>query len=142
MKRTLCILLLLAISLGAQQTHFTAVDIYIDSNDAPLAAYQLEFSGHGTQVRIAGIEGGEHEAFKAPPFYDPKAMQQERVILAAFNTAAATKLPTGRIRVATVHLQYAGPQPPTFSVKLHTASDSQGHEISIKPTAQQRNSYE
>ena len=141
MKRTLAILLLLAISLGAQQMHFMAVDIYVDSQD-PLAAYQLEFTGRGTQVRIAGIEGGAHEAFKAPPFYDPKAMQQERVILAAFNTAAASQLPTGKTRVATVHLQYAGPQPPTFSVKPHTASDSKGNEISIKPTAQQRNSYE
>lgn len=141
MKRTLAILLLLAISLGAQQMHFMAVDIYVDSQD-PLAAYQLEFTGRGMQVRIAGIEGGAHEAFKAPPFYDPKAMQQERVILAAFNTAAASQLPTGKTRIATVHLEYAGPQPPTFSVKLHTASDSKGNEISIKPTAQQRNSYE
>jgi len=142
MKRTLCMLLLLAMSLGAQQVHFTAVDIYVESKDAPLAAYQLEFVGHGNQVRIAGIEGGEHDAFKTPPFYDPKAMQQERVILAAFNTAQPTKLPLGRTRVATVHLQYAGPQPPTFSLKLNTAADSEGSAISVQTTFTERGRYE
>ena len=142
MRRTICILLLLALSLGAQQVHFTAVDIYVDSQNNPLAAYQLEFSGRGTQVRIAGIEGGEHDAFKAPPFYDPKAIQQERVILAAFNTASASKLPIGKTRVATVHLQFAGPQPPTFFLKLHTASDSEGNTISIRTTFTERGRYE
>ena len=142
MKRTICILLLLTMSLGAQQTHFAAVDIFVDSKDSPLAAYQLEFSGRGTQMRIAGIEGGEHDAFKAPPFYDPKAMQQERVILAAFNASTANKLPTGKTRVATVHLQFAGAQLPTFSLKPHTASDSKGNEISVEITFTQKGRYE
>ena len=142
MKRLLLILLLFAMYLPAQQVRFTAIDIYVDSNSTPLAAYQLEFHGEGNQVRIAGIEGGAHEAFKIPPFYDPKAMQQERVILAAFNTAQAAQLPTGNIRVATVHLQYSGPQPPTFSLKLHTASDSNGKEISVKTTFTPRSAYE
>ena len=142
MKRLVLILLLFAMHLQAQQVHFTAVDIYVDSKNVALAAYQLEFSGQGDRVRIAGIEGGAHDAFKIPPFYDPKAMQQERVILAAFNTAHAAQLPTGSTRVATVHLQYWGPQPPTFSLKLHTASDSAGKGISVKATFAQRTPYE
>jgi hypothetical protein len=142
MKRLVLLLLLFAMPLRAQQVHFTAVDIYVDSKNVALAAYQLEFSGQGDRVRIAGIEGGEHNAFKIPPFYDPKAMQQERVILAAFNTAQATKLPSGSTRVATVHLQYSGAQPPTFSLKLHTASNSEGKEISVKTTFTERSRYE
>jgi hypothetical protein len=140
MKRLLLILLLFAMCLPAQQVRFTAVDIYVDSSNTPLAAYQLEFHGEGNQMRIAGVEGGEHEAFKVPPFYDPKAMQQERVILAAFNTSH--KLPSGSTRVATIHLQYAGAQPPAFSLKLHTASDSNGREISVKTTFTLRSAYE
>ena len=144
MKRLLLILLLIlllvAMCLPAQQVRFAAIDIYIDSNSTPLAAYQLEFHGEGNQVRIAGIEGGAHDAFKIPPFYDPKAMQQERVILAAFNTG--NKLPSGNTRVATIHLQYPGPQPPTFLLKLHTASDSNGKEISVKTTFTPRSAYE
>jgi len=142
MKRTLCTLLFVALGLGAQQVHFTAVDIFVDSPNAPLAAYQLEFVAHGNQVRIAGIEGGEHDAFKTPPFYDPKAMQQERVILAALNAAQPGKLPTGKTRVATVHLQFAGPQPPTFSLKLQTAADSEGTIISVQTTFTERGRYE
>ena len=142
MKRLLLILLLFAMGLPAQQVRFSAIDIYVDSANTPLAAYQLEFTGQGSHVRIAGIEGGAHDAFKIPPFYDPKAMQQERVILAAFNTAPTTQLPTGSTRVATIHLQYSGPQPPTFSLKLHTASDSNGKEISVKTTFTPRSAYE
>src|SRR5262245_59605150 len=73
---------------------FRAVDIYVDSGSAPLAAYQLEFSVTNQVAKIVGIEGGDHEAFREPPFYDPKAIQQERVILAAFSTQASEQLPS------------------------------------------------
>ena len=123
---------------AAQQVRFAAFDIYVDSKNVPLAAYQLEFSGPADEVRITGIEGGEHEAFRTPPFYDPTAIQQERVILAGFNAAPASKLPTGRTRVATVHLQFKGSQPPTFSLKLHTAADSEGKSILTRTSFNQR----
>jgi hypothetical protein len=130
--------LFMALSVAAQQAHFAAYDIYVDSKNVPLAAYQLEFSSVAEQVKITGIEGGEHEAFKQPPFYDPKAIQQERVILAAFNTESASKLPTGKTRVATVHVQFKGPQPPSFSLKLQTAADPEGKSISTKASFNQR----
>src|SRR5512145_190868 len=75
---------------------FRAVDIYLDAGSTPLAAYQLEFSITNQVAKIAGIEGGEHPAFRTPPHYDPKAMQQERVIIAAFNAGKTSDLPTGR----------------------------------------------
>jgi hypothetical protein len=85
-----------------------------------------------------GIEGGEHPAFKEPPYYDPKAMQKERVILAAFNTAKDSDLPKGKTRVATIHLQIYGPETPKFFLKLQTAANSQGKRISAEAAFEER----
>lgn len=135
----LCVLALFyALRLCAQPIHFTAFDIFVDSGNVPLAAYQLEFSGPAAQVRITGIEGGEHEAYKTPPFYDPRAIQQERVILAAFNPAPERKLPSGKTRVATIHLQYFGAAKPECSLKFHTAADVDGKAIRVKTTFTER----
>ncbi|MBI3876780.1 MAG: hypothetical protein HY300_12655 [Verrucomicrobia bacterium] len=132
----LLLILVLAASLGGQpgaapekSVAFRAVDVFLDSHEQPLAAYQLEFFARSGTVKIVGIEGGEHAAFKEAPFYDPLAMQQERVILAAYNTAAADKLPSGRTRVATIHLQVSGSEPPQFTVKLDTAGSAEGNRI-------------
>ena len=87
----------LAAGLLAQQpaieegrSRFGAVDIYVDSGSTPLAAYQLEFAATNGVAKIVGIEGGEPAAFRQPPFYAPKAIQNERVIIASFSTASAT----------------------------------------------------
>src|SRR5258708_11805614 len=83
----------LAAELPAQQpadeegrSRFCAVDIFVDSGSTPLAAYQLSFAVTNGLAKIVGIEGGEHAAFRQPPFYDPKAIQNEIAILASFNT--------------------------------------------------------
>jgi hypothetical protein len=117
---------------------FQAVDIYVDSKAQPLAAYQLEFSAPKGRVKIAGIEGGEHPAFNVPPFYDPKAMQQERVIIAAFNTAAPANLPKGRTRVATIHVQITGEEPPQYAVTPQAAASAEGKRLSVEATIQER----
>ena len=62
---------------------FEYIDIYIDSGDVPLAAYQFELTDAGGSIKIVGIEGGEHEAFATPPYYDPKALKNNRVIWVA-----------------------------------------------------------
>jgi hypothetical protein len=109
------------------RTRFCAVDIFIDSKATPLAAYQLQFEVTNHVAKIVGIEGGEHPAFAKPPFYDPKAMQQERVILAAFSTER--NLPTGRTRVATIHLQVQGTEKPQYELRLQVAADENGKHI-------------
>jgi hypothetical protein len=116
---------------------FSAVDIYVDSKDKPLAAYQLEVSAPGSDVKITGIEGGEHAAFSHPPYYDPKAMQQERVIIAAFSTNAVDNLPAGKTRVATIHFQVRGATP-EFQLKLQAAADASGNKIRAEASAQER----
>lgn len=113
----------------ATAVRFTTVDIVIDAGDAPLAAYQIEFKATTAGVTIVGIEGGEHPAFSEPPYYDPKAIQQERIILASFNTADASELPTGKTRVATIHLQVSGDTPPQYTIDLAVAADADGKRI-------------
>ena len=108
---------------------FTTVDIVLNAGDTPLAAYQLDFRTAVGAVKIVGIEGGEHPAFSEPPYYDPKAIQQERVILASFNTADASELPTGKTRVATIHLQVSGDTPPQYTIDLAVAADADGKRI-------------
>jgi hypothetical protein len=131
--------ILFGFSLFAQEgaVRFAAADIYVDSKDKPLAAYQLEFSAPGGDVKITGIEGGEHAAFSRPPYYDPKAMQQERVIIAAFSTNKVDNLPAGKTRVATIHFQVRGATP-EFQVKLAVAADAGGNKIPAEASAQER----
>jgi hypothetical protein len=135
----------LAAPLFAQQpadeegrSRFRAVDIFIDSKGAPLAAWQIEFAATNGVVKIVGIEGGETEPFRNPPFYDPKAIQNDRVIIAAFSTEGGSKLPVGRTRVATIHLQIIGSVEPQFELRVQTAADSEGKKISVEASFEER----
>jgi hypothetical protein len=115
------------------------LDVFVDSGAQPLAAYQLSFTAMSGDVKIVGIEGGEHPAFKEAPHYDPKAMQQERAILAAFNTGSAESLPTGRTRVATVHVRIAGATTPVYVVKLEAAANHEGSRVTGQTSFRERN---
>jgi hypothetical protein len=120
------------------RVRFCAVDVYVDATNAPLAAYQLEFAATNGVAKIVGIEGGEAPAFREAPFYDPKAMQHDRVIIAAFSAESADHLPSGKTRVATIHLQISGAEAPAFEVKLKTAADSNGNRIAAGVSAEER----
>jgi len=111
----------------AASVRFEAIDIYVDSRDEPLAAYQFEFSDRTDSTKIVGIEGGEHPAFKEPPYYDPKALSKGRIIIAAFNTGP--DLPKGKTRVARLHVQIAGDQEPEYAVELTVAASLKGKRI-------------
>jgi len=116
---------------------FQAVHVYLDAKAESLAAYQIILRATKGDVKIVGIEGGEPGAFKQPPFYDPQAIQQERVILAAFSTRPKSELPTGKVRVATIHLQVSGDVEPEFETKLQAAANHDGKKlvptISLEP---------
>jgi hypothetical protein len=120
------------------RVRFCAVDVYVEATNAPLAAYQLEFAVTNAVAKIVGIEGGESPAFREAPFYDPKAMQHERAILAAFSTDSPASLPTGKTRVATIHLQVTGTAPPAIEIKLVLAADSNGNKIAAAANAEER----
>jgi hypothetical protein len=117
---------------------FSAIDIFVDSGSTPLAAFQIEFAATNGQVKIVGIEGGEHPAFRQPPFYDTKALQHERIIIAGFSTAPAVDLPTGKTRVATIHCQVTGAELPGFVLKLQAAADARGTKITAVGALQER----
>jgi hypothetical protein len=113
---------------------FAAVDVYVDSGHQPLAAYQCELNAVRGGIKIVGIEGGEPAAFAEPPYYDPAAMMNDRVILAAFNTGK--QLPTGKSRIARVHVQISGDAEPQYELKLEAAASSDGQRISATVSTQ------
>jgi hypothetical protein len=117
---------------------FQIIDVFIDSAGKPLGAYQLDFHATSGDVRIAGIEGGAVPAFAEPPFYDPKAMQREQVILAAFSLDEAETLPVERTRVATIHLQVLGRSAPEFEIRLQAAADAAGSNIAAEASFEER----
>jgi hypothetical protein len=138
-------LLLFGLSAGLQaqtaadeerRVRFCAVDIFVDSGSTPLAAYQLRFAVTNGAAKIVGIEGGEHAAFHQPPYYDPKAIQNEIAIIASFSTAA--DLPKGKTRVATIHLQTSGDSLPRMEVKLQATADAQGKKFPCLASFEER----
>ena len=138
--RFLSIILLAGVLLGGsalaqdpenpgEKISFRAVDVFVDSKDQHLAAYQVVVAFFGPDTKISGIEGGNHPAFRKPPLYDPKAIQKERVIIAAYNTGAQKDLPKGKVRVATIHLHISGSKPPELTFKLVAAGTVDGEKI-------------
>jgi hypothetical protein len=119
----------------APTIRFQAIDIYIDSGETPLAAYQVEIRAAAASATLVGVEGGEAAPFRDPPHYDAAALHEnrlvERIILAAYTTAAADKLPTGRTRVARIHVQVTGDPnaEPQYHSDLMAAGDADGQRI-------------
>ena len=113
-----------------QKVRFAPLHIYLDSGNKLLAAYQFELKAAAGQIKIVGVEGGQHPAFKEAPYYDPAALANDRIIIAAFNTGS--DLPTGRTRIATIHLQIIGDIEPEYELELSVTADADGDEISAE----------
>ena len=111
------------------KVRFAPLHIYLDSGNKSLAAYQFELKAAG-QIKIVGVEGGQHKAFEEAPYYDPAALANDRIIIAAFNTGS--ELPKGRTRIATVHLQIIGDAEPDYELELTVAADADANEIPAK----------
>ena len=134
MLAPICIAALLAVTIvcaqdDVQSIRFDAIDVYVQTGDEPLAAYQLDLSAEKGNVTIVGIEGGESEVFTGPPYYDPAAIQNDRVIIASFSTAAADALPRGKVRIATIHVQIVGDIQPKYDAKITVAATVDGELI-------------
>ncbi len=130
----ICIAALLAVTIvcaqdDVQSVRFAAIDVYVQTGDKPLAAYQLDLSAEKGNVTIVGIEGGGSEVFTAPPYYDPAAIQNDRVIIAYFSTAGADALPRGKVRIATIHVQIVGNVQPKYDAKITVAATVDGEPI-------------
>ncbi len=115
-------------SVEAGDERFAAYDVWIDSGSAPLAAWQVEVVAPAGSVKLVGVEGGDAGAFATPPYYDPRALAHgERIVLAAFDTGSA--LPSGRTRVARLHVMVHGPDEPRFEARIVAAADAEGRAL-------------
>lgn len=118
-------------TIPSTQPRFSYVDIFIDSHDKSLGAYQFELKTASGQMTVVGIEGAAAGPFaKMPPYYDPAALGHDRVIIAAFSTDAG--LPVGRTRVARIHVMIEGlpeDSKPKYDVKLSVAADASGNPL-------------
>ena len=112
---------------ATQSIRFESIDVRIDPRGTPLAAYQVEITADTPDAKLVGIEGGDAAAYREPPYYDPAALNQNRVILAALNTSA--DVPSKAFRAARLHVQLAGSARPNWKVKLTTAAGADGGVI-------------
>ncbi len=135
----LALALMAALALGPQPVRFSYVDVYVDSGDRPLAAYQVDIAATSGNVRLVGLEGGDPGPFAVMPYYDPRALHEDRgrdrIIIGSFDTAAA--VPTGKTRVARLHVQITGDRPPEYRVTLVTAATISGQTINATPSITQ-----
>jgi hypothetical protein len=121
--------LFFATIVASAQMRFVAMDLVIDPQGEPLAAYQVEITAMNG-AKIVGVEGGEHPEFRKAPYYDPKGIQHERLIVAAFSTADAGKLPNTPTRVLTIHIECEGE--PKLETNLKVAANARGQKIIAK----------
>ncbi|MGE3107209.1 MAG: hypothetical protein AB7G11_02920 [Phycisphaerales bacterium] len=131
---------------AAEPVRFEHVDLFADSGTEGLGAYQVEViaevPGGSGKVVLVGVEGGDASAsegkgvaFAAPPVYDPEALSRDRIVIAAYTSLGAERLPTGRVRVARLHVQIESArepgddQPmvkPTYRVRVIAAGRADG----------------
>jgi hypothetical protein len=108
-------------------SRFEIIDVFVDSGKELLAAWQVEFKATAGQVEIVGIERGDNAGFQDPPYYDPAAIQKNRIVIGAFNLT--NNLPVGKTKIARLHLHVSGAQKPTYAAKVIVAGNKEGKPI-------------
>jgi hypothetical protein len=129
-------ILLAALSAAASaEVTFRPVDITIDAGRAQLGAYQVEITYDRATTTVAGLEGGQTDAFARPPFYDPAGMREGRIVVASFVDPEIDleHAPGARTRVARLHLQIDAPDLRAalskMTIRVVTAVDTTGRRI-------------
>ena len=110
---------------------FDSVDIWLDSAES-VAAWQFELSDRNGTMKVVGIENGDSDAFAGTPYYDREAVQlgtADRIVVADYSLDEKESLPSGRIRLATLHLMLTGAYDPAFNLRLVTATTRDGQAI-------------
>jgi hypothetical protein len=134
MKKYLALLVLVGVwvagaaSADEHDVRFAAVDIYLDSAE-PVAAWQFELSNRTDGMKIVGVEQGDSPAYARAPYYDREAVrlgEADRIIVADYSLADVVELPSGRVRVATVHLMLNSDDDADFDLFLVTATTYDG----------------
>lgn len=113
------------------QIRFEAVAIYLESEE-PVAAWQFELGEISGEMRVVGVENGDSAAFDGAPYYDLQAVSEgeaDRIIVADYSLSPGVELPTGRIRIATVHVQLHGSAQPDYTLSLIVAGGEDGEPV-------------
>ena len=132
MKRLLPALALLALlpgAVGAASPRFLPLDVHLDS-PTPVAAWQFELKDANGAMTVVGVENGGHPAYPRAPYYDREAVHRSgapRIVVADYSLAEASRLPSGRVRLATLHLMLDGE--PDFDLSLIAAAGPDGGDI-------------
>lgn len=114
---------------------FRSVDVIVDPKGQPLAAYQIEIVIRG-DAQIVGVEGSEHPAFAAAPYYDSAALNQGRIVIAAFSTES--DVPSQAFQAATLHIKESAPIGVEYSATLATAANASGDTLQADVSIQAR----
>jgi len=112
---------------------FAAYDVFVDAGTHHLGAFQFAWQVPLGMASIVGVEGGDG-VFQPAPYYDPAALQQHRIVVAGFSLADA--LPTGRTRVARLHLHLTGDGEPQCTAELRACADGAGTDLPANLTWQ------
>lgn len=124
-----CAACLLNAFTAAAVHRFVAVDVWLETSE-PVAAWQFEL--RSPNAKIVGVENGESAVFGDAPYYDRNAVERgtsNRVVVADFSLAAPERLPSGRFRIATLHLALESAGEPRLDLELVTAVTRDGHPI-------------
>ncbi len=103
------------------------VDVFIDSQTVPLAAWQMELRGVSPDLQIMNVSGGDASAWQPTPYFDPAGLHGRRIILAAFTTADDP--PSGKQRVARLRVSVPDSALPKIATRLHIAAAADGRAI-------------
>jgi len=81
-----------------------------------------------------GVEGGGDAPRDAPPRFDPPAIRGDHLVTGAFSLRPEPEVPSGRVHVATVHLELRGTGDPAdaFDVVLDVASAADGRRLAAR----------
>jgi hypothetical protein len=116
----------------ARSAEFAVYDLYIDSGENALAAYQVKIQDKNAAIKVISVEGGTHPAFREPPFFDPKAIQKNVIKLAAFRLEPTEKLPQGKTHVASLHVALETGAQPNLVVVVEAAAGPSGRKLRVE----------
>ena len=130
MKKVAFLVFIIALGMFADEVKFMAIDVYADSRDKQLVAWQLQLQYPET-IKLISIENGESKAFDRLPDYNKKLADKGRVVIAAFTTNDQAA-PKGENRIMRLHIQYTGDKKPQFNISVLAAASPGGKRIPIK----------
>jgi hypothetical protein len=130
----LCATTVLSTTAQPEASFFTTVDLFVVS-DTPVAAWQVELTERRGAMQIVGIERGDDSTFRDPPYYDRVAVERsstDRIVLASFSLSNAAQLPSGRVRIARVHVRMTGAAAADYEARLVAAGTADGRPIDVQ----------